>query len=146
MTNNSDRRPFSMPYVNHVVTLGAVNNATMIARAPWPAPVSKYFVLRKLVATVNPNAVSFSGGILGIWDQDLSNTTPISRGSGGGPLLVIPLVPSGQTALASGQPIAAGASMTILDIDSCPQESFFAGITCQASISGVGVSFEADVV
>lgn len=141
MTNAADRRPFSMPYVNHVTNVVA-NTATMIARAPWPQPVGKYFVLRKLVATYTGLT---SGGVsLAVWDQDLSNTTPIARGSAGGPLLVIPATQVGSTAgQASGISIP---SMTILDIDACPQEMFQAGICIQSFASGLTVSFEADVI
>ena len=137
MTNASDRRPFSMPYVGHA---SSVSGTTMVSRAPWPAPVGKYFVLRKLVVSYNASTL-VSGAAIGVWDQDLSNTTPIGRGSGGGPLITVPLVPS----WVSGTTMA---SMTVLDIDACPQESFYAGLTVGtvATNSGISISFEADVV
>lgn len=142
MTNASDRRPFSMPYVNQTNSVTA-GTATMIARAPWPQPVGKYFVLRKLVATINPGAGAVSGGLLSVWDQDLSNTTPISRGSAGGPLFTVPLIPA---QLSSGNGVTAP-SMTILDIDACPQQIFQAGLTIQTALSGIStISFEADVI
>lgn len=129
-----------MPYVGSaLVQQQTSTNYTMLARAPWPQPVGKYFVLRKLVAT-SQTAAMVSGGVLNVWDQDLSNTTPIARGSGGLPLLSIPITP----VVVSGQPCQ---GMTILDIDACPQQFFQAGITCQTSASGgVLVSFEADVI
>lgn len=142
MTNAADRRPFSMPYVNHANNL-TVSTATMVARAPWPSPVNKYFILRKLVVTAAPGFAATSGGFMGVWDQDLSNTTPIARGSGGGPLFTVPLNP---VFMGSGNGTTAP-SMTVLDIDACPQEIFQAGVCVQSNISGVQtVSFEADVV
>ena len=54
MTNIADRRPFSMPVVKHGTLTAAsqgLASGTMITRAPWPAPTSKYYVLRKVVAT-----------------------------------------------------------------------------------------------
>lgn len=141
MTNSADRRPFSMPYVGHSAVLTAITatSGAMVARAPWPSPVNKYFVLRKLVVTVNAANLT-SGGTMPVWDQDVSNSTPVSRGSAGGPLLVVPLVPS--------VPLSGitQASLAVLDIDACPQEMFQAGITVAPNVSGCTVSFEADVV
>jgi len=139
MTNAADRRPFSMPYVAdaNCVFAGATNSGVMIARAPWPAPVNKYFVLRKVVATQTNFT---SGGFMAIWDQDLSNTTPVGRGSGSGPLLQVPLAP-----LSSGTP--GGPTMTILDIDACPQQYFQAGVVVSTNVSGTAnVCMEFDVV
>lgn len=140
MTNSADRRPFSMPYVANAIVAGANTNANMVARAPWPQPVGKYFVLRKLVIAGLP--ANISGALLNIWDQDLSNTTPIGRGSAGGPLMVIPFV---------GVISGLSASMTVLDIDACPQQMFQAGLTValqtSATVSGnLTVNAEMDVV
>lgn len=140
MTNSSDRRPFSMPYVANGSVAGGSTNAVMIARAPWPAPVGKYFVLRKLVAT--GLTANISGALLNVWDQDLSNTTPIGRGSAGGPLMTVPFV-----GIVSGL----SPSMTVLDIDACPQQMFQAGLTVAlgtaSTISGnLVVNAEMDVI
>ena len=138
-----DRRPFSMPVVKHGTLAAAAQSisGTMITRAPWPSPVNKYYVLRKIVAT---QTTMVSGGFLSVWDQDMSNTTPVSRGSAGGPLLQIPITPLIQN---SGVFINSAATMTTVDIDACPQEFFQAGITIQQNVSGtVNVSLELDVI
>ena len=125
-----------MPVEKHT-TLGSVSGGFMITRAPWPAPSNKYYVLRKVLIS-NASAVS-SGSVFGFWDQDLSNTTPVGRGSGAAPLVQIPI-----TAALSG--ITGGA---FVSQDQCPPVFFQAGVcvnSVPANASGVSISLELDVV
>jgi hypothetical protein len=129
-----------MPVVKHASVISS-QSGTGITRAPWPAPTNKYYILRKVIATQQNVG---SGSYLSIWDQDCSNTTPVTRGSAGGPLLQIPITP---LIPASGSVIGTAPTMTVLDIDACPQEYFQAGVMAQNNVSGtVIVSVELDVV
>ena len=145
MTLGIDERPFAMTVVKHG-SVGVTNSGVMITRAPWPAPTNKYYVLRKIIAT-QTTATGASGGSLAIWDQDLSNTSPVARGSAGGPLLTIPVTPLLGASTSGAGVVGGSATMTVLDLNACPREYFQAGVTCLPTISGaVNISLELDVV
>jgi hypothetical protein len=132
-----------MPVVKHGQNFSG-SAGTMITRAPWPAPANKYYVIRKLIVS-NTTAVTSGGAALSlaIWDQDLSNTTPVARGSGLLPLITVPL--AGNASGGAGSLSA----MTVLGQDQLPPEYFQAGITVStvistglSQVSGIAVHFE----
>lgn len=140
MTQGSpNQRPFAIPVVKRgIYTSGNF----MLTRAPWQSPVNKYYVIRKLIATNMQTGFNVSSGgiIMSLWDQDLSNTTPVARGSGGQPLLVVPV---------GGASGTAAIGMTSLSNAQLPQEFFQAGITMTstpANISGIAISVELEAV
>lgn len=123
----ANARPFSMTVVKHTGNFSG-GAGTMMTRAPWQAPVNKYYIIRKLVVA---NVTTASSGLaLGLWDQDLSNTTPVARGSSASPLLMIPLT----------TPSTTGFTSTIISRDQMPAEYFQAGITMATYASGAVVS------
>lgn len=146
MGKDYNRRPFGMPVVKHGQNFSGAAG-TMITRAPWQAPVNKYYVIRKLMVSNASSATSGGGSVtLNIWDQDLSNTTPVARGSGTLPLITVPLVGN-----ASGGALVN--TMTVLSDTQLPFEYFQAGITVSttlngalAQVSGIAVHFELEAV
>jgi hypothetical protein len=130
------RAPFNYIITKQgVITSGAVD--TMISRAPWPAPVNKYYILRKVHVTSSATSgIGINAGVFTMWDQDLSSATPLKRGSGGAPLLTVGIGPS-VPAVLSGQPgigISGNAVSTDLHVTQVPRVPFYAGITTQAPI------------
>jgi hypothetical protein len=119
----ADRIPFSYRVVKtKKITSAGVD--TLLTRAPWQAPINKYYRIIKVVIT-NYNG---SAGTLSLWDQDLSSTTPATRGSAGAALVNL----SCPGPAASG----AGISNTVtFGSDALPNERFEAGITAQMSNS-----------
>lgn len=132
-------RPFSMTVVKHTANFSGTAG-TMMTRAPWQSPINKYYVIRKIVITNMSAATSGLG--LGIWDQDLSNTSPVARGSSASPLMMLPAQTTGP------------GNATIIGRDQLPAEYFQAGITMTtyvsgavaSAVSGVFVSAELEVV
>lgn len=147
MVKDYPHRPFAMPVVKHGQNFSGTAG-TMITRAPWQSPVNKYYVIQKLVVT-NGSAVNSGQLSLAIWDQDLSNTTPVARGSGLLPLISVPVpfsVSGGGAGIGSSPLLALGR-------DQLPQEYFQAGITVStvqagalSQISGIAVHFELEAV
>jgi hypothetical protein len=129
-----------------VITSGATD--FMISRAPWPSPVNKYYLLRKV--HVNSSATSglgFAGGTFTMWDQDLSSATPTKRGSGGAPLFTCTIGTETMAAVTSGQPaigVSGNSVATDLHITQIPRIPFYAGITVQAPI-GTQYALELEV-
>lgn len=131
MTKDYNHRPFAMPVVKHGQNFSGTAG-TMITRAPWQSPVNKYYVIRKIMVANASSALS--GGAttsltLNLWDQDLSNTTPVARGSGVLPLITVPLNGSVSGAAATNP-------LTVLGETQLPFEYFQAGITACTTING----------
>ena len=146
MTKDYPRRPFGMPVVKHGQNFSGTAG-TMITRAPWQAPSNKYYVIRKLIVS-NMSAVNSGQLSLAIWDQDLSNTSPVARGSGLLPLISVPV-----NYAVSGGGTASTSPLTVLAQDQLPPEFFQGGITVStvqggaiSQISGIAVHFELEVV
>lgn len=143
----ADRTPYSYIVTKSKIILSAAVD-TLITRAPWPAPVGKYYKIRKVMVTNNVG----SGAQLLLWDQDLSSATPAGRGSAGAALIQIPVQ------IASPIPVAgSGFLLTTLSgvvgnqvvrsYEQLPQEKFQAGITAQAiNCLNMHVAVELEVV
>lgn len=121
----------------------------MITRAPWQTGSNKYYVINKLIVTNTTTAFGSGALSLAIWDQDLSNTGPVARGSSLGPLLTVPI---SSTVSGSVQGTSLN-QMTVLGHDQLPAEYFQGGITviglaagAATNISGVNVSMELQAV
>jgi len=153
MTKDYPHRPFGQIIPKHASNIsGAASIGFMITRAPWQAPVNKYYVIRKLVVSQMSSVNSGLPLSLAIWDADLSNTTPVARGSSASPLISIPLsfgISGGTVAGTFAQP----SNLVMIGQDQMPPEFFQAGITCvplqggaAVSISGSTISMELEVV
>ena len=103
------------------------NADRQLMRAPWP--IGMYAELEAITVT----GQIATGGQVILWDQDLSNTTPTTRGSAGGALAIFGVTAAGSSGVASTtvQYGAAGHQ---------PNPKFFAGIACQASILNAHIS------
>lgn len=128
MTRESE--PFCFPD-EYNVRITSANSNFQVARAPWPDPVNKYFVLK----TVHVTNLDGAATAVHLWDQDLSNTTPATAGSAGTALVVL----EGAASAASG---VAGATTRY---ENLPPRKFFAGIAAQASRINVHIAVEVDV-
>lgn len=130
-----DVEPLSYRQVYHVWITSA-NTNFQLARSPWPTPSNKKLQIEKILVT------NMNGGAttVHIWDQDLSNTTTVGRGSGsiGGSLLSV----GAGAANSSG---VGGTTITIPDND-CPAEYFGAGIAVMSTQINTFVSAEVDIV
>lgn len=121
----TDARPFSyFETYNVVVTSAGMNQQLM--RAPWPLDM---YV--ELIAVKTANSLA-SAGQLVMWDQDLSNTTPTTRGSAGQALAVFE---------AGAAPFSGQAANVDEGAHFIPATRFYGGIACQASVINMGVSF-----
>jgi hypothetical protein len=100
-----------------------------LGRAPWP--LNQYWELESL--TITNSDGSASGGQIVLWDQDLTNTTPSTRGSAGGYL----------AAFGVGAAAASGVASTTIVYNqegNAPRPKFYAGIAMQASRLNILVS------
>lgn len=93
-----------------------------LCRMPWPSPTSKPGRLVE-VAITNTMGVA---GILQIWDQDLSNTTPPTRGSAGDGIYTLEIAASAASGVA--------AKTTLYAIDQLPDHEFVGGIAFQSNV------------
>lgn len=116
-----------------VKVVGSVGNIasgtpSMIVRGAWP--IEQKIEITKLIVT------NLSGlpGALAIWDQDLSNTTPVGFGSSTGPLLTVPYGTVAGSGLVAVQ--------TILSETQLPALVFECGIAIQSPGLGTQVVFE----
>lgn len=120
--STTDARPFSY-FETYELTVTSASADRQIMRAPWP--IDMYAELIS-VSVSNPLA---SAGQVVMWDQDLSNSTPTTRGSAGQALAVFSI----------GGAAFSGQSSTGT-ISSPPQTRFYGGIACQASIVNMGLA------
>jgi hypothetical protein len=132
------------------IWLTSANSNFQLVRAPWPAPSNKKLQIEKLVIT-NTNGAP---ALVHLWDQDLSNTTTVGRGSGsiGGSLLAYGVGgAAGTTTTASGTvqvSSASGVGGTTLLVNDTSQtaEYFGAGIAAMSTAINVFLSVEYDVI
>jgi hypothetical protein len=111
-------------------TILSASTNYQLARAPWPSPVNKKIVLQKIwITSQTPSSL---GAQLVIWDQDLSNSTPPTRGSAGGATLIL----GAQGGSVSG---VSAATMLISETQNTEKE-FIGGFAMQSSIVNVNVS------
>lgn len=120
---NKSLYPFSYYETYNLIVTSAGTNV-QLARAPWTQGM--YF---ELLDVRVGNQLASAGQVV-MWDQDLSNTTPTTRGSAGQALAIY----SAGAASASGQ--AAG----ITTAEAGPTTRFYAGIAMQASVLNAAVS------
>jgi hypothetical protein len=106
----------------------ASGTAAQLIRGAWP--INQKIEITKIIVTNN----SGLPGFLQVWDQDLSNTTPVGFGSATGPLLTIPY---GATTTSGLIPV-----QTVLSEAQLPALTFECGIAIQANGLGTGVVFE----
>jgi len=108
----------------------SANTNFQLARSPWPAPVNKKMVLQKL--SVTNTLPSSLGGQIVIWDQDLSNSTPPTRGSAGGAILTV--------GVQAGSVSGVTATTMLISETQCPEESFIGGLAMQSTLVNTTVS------
>jgi hypothetical protein len=101
---------------------------TQIMRAPWPK--NQYIRLDSIRVT---NTIGSGSQIL-LWDQDLSNTTPTTRGSAGQALYVLTV----GGASFSGQQ---GTTVTEQGLDI----KFYGGIACQGATVNMNIAVRAQI-
>jgi hypothetical protein len=108
---------------DYFVNVTSASSNFQLARAPWPSPVNKK--LQLLQITMSPTAGTASGSQVVFWDQDLSNSTPPTRGSAGGAMLIL-----GCTASANS---GATTVTTVFSEHQTPEMQFNAGCAIQSS-------------
>lgn len=77
MTHGNEVQAFGFSKAETVVVTSA-NTATQLMRIPWPDPYNMKARIKKILVS----NVDVSGAQLLIWDADLSNSTPLTRGTG----------------------------------------------------------------
>jgi hypothetical protein len=115
----------------------SANADRQLARAPWP--LGMYF---ELLAVRITSQADVSGGQVVMWDQDLSNTTPTTRGSAGGSQVAI----FGTNATSTG---ASGVSATTIAFggpSGGPTPRFYGGIALQATRLNTHISAEVRIM
>lgn len=118
---------FTEEYTLNVLS---ANTSMQLARAPWPSPVNKKMQMMQI--NVSPQAGASIGTQVVIWDQDLSNSTPPTRGSAGGALLVIGAVGSAASGTAT--------VTTVLSETQTVEQQFIAGVALQATTVNVNIA------
>jgi len=115
---------------DYTLNILSANTSYQLARAPWPSPINKKMQLLQI--NVTPTVGTGLGSQVVIWDQDLSNSTPPTRGSAGGAILTI-----GATGSAvSGTATATTALSEIQTVE----HTFIAGVAMQATTVNVNVA------
>lgn len=133
MTQFNTRKSFGYTIGYSVrIPSGAVNQ--QLVRMPWQTPVQKPGYLRKVMIT-NPVGTA---GILNIWDQDLSNTTPPTAGSAGGAIYALEFELSGASGAAS--------KTTTYTQDVLAEIPIIGGLATQGSLPGVTVNFDVEYI
>jgi len=115
---------------DYSINILSANTSMQLARAPWPSPVNKKMQLLQI--NVTPTAGTALGSAVVLWDQDLSNSTPPTRGSAGGAIL---------TFGATGSAASGTASITssLSEIQTV-EHQFIAGVAIQATTINVNVA------
>lgn len=129
MTGNEAvyRKPFSWRKGYYsIVASGNVD--TQLVRMPWASPANRRGLLRKVMITNRAGV----GGILSIWDQDLSNSTPPTAGSAGGAIFPLAFGASGST--------------TTFTADQLAEIPFNAGVAFQGGSYGITVNGEVEYI
>lgn len=119
--------------VSKTLRITSANSNFQLSRAPWPDPVNRIYRIKQLVIS-NPSGAAAQ---VVIWDQDLSNSTPVARGSAGGALINVGVAASG----ASGTYSAAEK----FDEGQLPDVFFQGGIAVQANQINVAIAAELEV-
>ena len=78
----TDARPFSY-FETYELTVTSASSDRQLMRAPWP--IDMY---AELIEVKISNSVGSAGQVV-MWDQDLSNSTPTTRGSAGQALVIV---------------------------------------------------------
>lgn len=127
------RYPFSFKQ-GYSVRIASGSTSTQLVRMPWQTPVQKPGVITKIVIN-NPVGTA---GVLNIWDQDLSNTTPPTAGSAGAALLPLEFGASAASGTAT--------KTTVYTVDQLPNIQFIGGIVCQSTHPGVTAALEVEFI
>jgi hypothetical protein len=119
-------------------TLNVLSGSTnyQLMRAPWPSPVNKKVQILQCVIT--PTVGTAVGTSVAIWDQDLSNSTPPTRGSAGGALLTLGAAGSAASGTATVS--------TIFSEHQLPEQTFLAGIALQSTTVNVNIAMTVKLV
>jgi hypothetical protein len=117
-----------------VLVLSGASNFQLM-RAPWPSPVNKMAYLLNVMITPQGGG---SGAQVVMWDQDLSNSTPPTRGSAGGAILILGAGASSFSGVATNTTTYSTLQMT--------HEPFVGGIAMQASQINTLVSARVKIV
>lgn len=97
-----------------------------LMRASWP--LGMYAELEAITIT---GQIASAGQVV-LWDQDLTNSTPTTRGSAGGALAIF--------GASAGAASGVGATTVEYGGDGRPKPKFYAGIATQASMLNVHIS------
>jgi len=129
MVNNHDILPYSWTEEYSLIFTSASADR-QIMRCSWPLNISA----KLLSARVTQTTGDASGGQVILWDQDLSNVTPATRGSAGGYLAIFGVV---------GTVGASGVAATTIEYgNGGPTPDFDAGIAAQATRLNMHISVE----
>lgn len=134
MVGQGFHEPFSYR-LGHKSSIASGSVSTQIARMPWQSPVNKKGIVKKIAVT---NTIFGSAGILRIWDQDLSNTTPPTAGSAGDAIYTLEISP----VAASG----VGSKTVFYAENDLPEIDFIGGLACQSTLPGVSVLAEIEYI
>lgn len=74
--------PYSYRVHKYVMLQSAM--AIQLSRTPWPSAWGLRYEIKKVILSNNQTTAMDCR----VWDQDQTNTTPLTRGSSGGPLLI----------------------------------------------------------
>ena len=129
----ADYEPFTWRETYSVVVTSA-NSNFQLARMPWADPINKIGRLKK----VTISNLDGAGATVHMWDQDLSSSTPTTRGSAGTALVVLGAGGAG----ASG----VGATTVAWGEKDLPSTPFLGGMALQATRINVAISAEVEFV
>jgi hypothetical protein len=127
------RKPFSYT-LGYSVRIPSGATSQQLVRMPWQTPVQKPGYVRK-VAVTNPVGTA---GVLNIWDQDLSNTTPPTAGSAGAAIYSLEIGASASSGVAS--------KTTLYTVDNLADIPFIGGLATQSTLPGVIVDFDIEYI
>jgi hypothetical protein len=133
MVQDYPRKPFAYTLgYSKFIPSGAVS--TQLVRMPWQTPVQKPGYVRKVSVT----SAWGTAGVLNIWDQDLSNTTPPTAGSAGAAIYSLEIAQSAASGVAS--------KTTLFTTDQLADIPFIGGLACQSSVPGATVDFDIEYI
>lgn len=93
---NNEFVPYSWTQ-EYNLTVTSANSNQQLMRASWPLNLTAKLLSIRITNTTG----DASGGQVVLWDQDLSNTTPATRGSAGGFLAIFGVGAAGASGVAA---------------------------------------------
>ena len=127
------RKAFSFKK-GYSIPIPSGSSNVQLVRMPWQTPVQKPGIITKVLIS-NPVGTA---GTLSLWDQDLSNTTPPTRGSAGQAVLSFGFSASGASGVAQ--------ATTSYTREQIPEIQFVGGIASQSTLPGGIVAIEVEYI